>query len=292
MGKPVAFDASAELRETRGFISMTTIRPVPGCTANWMFDPPVSTPMARMIATAASRIAWYSLSVSVCAGATVIESPVCTPIGSKFSIEHTITTLSLPSRMTSSSNSFHPAIDSSISTSLIGDASRPQATVAWNSSGVVANPPPVPPSVRDGRTITGSPSSARNASASASVWTTPLRGRSRPMERIGPLGGDDPLEHGHGERLDVRAVGELGIGHDRRRVRVDEDDAVALLAQRLARLRPRVVELARLADHDRPRADEQDRVEIGAPGHRLRLQPVCAPPHRPRSISSTKRRKR
>ena len=29
---------------------------------------------------------WYSLSVSVCAGATVIESPVCTPIASKFSI--------------------------------------------------------------------------------------------------------------------------------------------------------------------------------------------------------------
>jgi len=29
---------------------------------------------------------WYSLSVRVWAGATVIESPVCTPIGSKFSI--------------------------------------------------------------------------------------------------------------------------------------------------------------------------------------------------------------
>ena len=30
MGNPVALDASAELRETRGFISMTTIRPSPG----------------------------------------------------------------------------------------------------------------------------------------------------------------------------------------------------------------------------------------------------------------------
>jgi hypothetical protein len=29
--------------------------------------------------------------VSVCAGATVIESPVCTPIGSKFSIEQMMT---------------------------------------------------------------------------------------------------------------------------------------------------------------------------------------------------------
>ena len=55
-----------------------------------------------------SRIVWYSRSVSVIAGATVTESPVCTPIGSKFSIEHTTTTLSWPSRISSSSNSFQP----------------------------------------------------------------------------------------------------------------------------------------------------------------------------------------
>jgi hypothetical protein len=48
--------ASAEERDTRGFISMTTIRPFSGFTANWMFDPPVSTPTSRMIARAASRI--------------------------------------------------------------------------------------------------------------------------------------------------------------------------------------------------------------------------------------------
>jgi hypothetical protein len=39
---------------------------------------------------------------------------------------------------------------------------------------------------------------------------------------------------------------------------VDEDDAVALLAQRLGALRARVVELARLADHDGTGADEQN----------------------------------
>ena len=44
MGKPVAFEASAEERETRGFISMTTMRPVLGSTANWTFEPPVSSP--------------------------------------------------------------------------------------------------------------------------------------------------------------------------------------------------------------------------------------------------------
>ena len=44
MGNPVAFDASAEERDTRGFISMTTMRPFSGFTANCTFDPPVSTP--------------------------------------------------------------------------------------------------------------------------------------------------------------------------------------------------------------------------------------------------------
>ena len=55
----------------------------------------------------------------------MIESPVCTPIGSKFSIEQMITTLSARSRITSNSNSFQPRIDSSIRTSCIGDAARP-----------------------------------------------------------------------------------------------------------------------------------------------------------------------
>src|SRR5690349_11873286 len=50
------------------------------------------------------------------AGATVMLSPVCTPIGSRFSIGHTMTTLSLRSRITSSSYSFHPINDRSMST--------------------------------------------------------------------------------------------------------------------------------------------------------------------------------
>jgi len=87
-------DASAELRDTRGFISITSIAPSAGFTANWMLHPPASTPISRIIAIAASRIRWYSRSVRVIAGATVIESPVWTPIGSTFSIEQTITTLS------------------------------------------------------------------------------------------------------------------------------------------------------------------------------------------------------
>jgi len=64
-----------------------------------------------------------------------------------------------------------------------------------------------------------------------------------------------PAEHiGHGvdvERLEVRAVGKARVGHDRRRIRVDDDGAEAVLAEHLQRLAARVVELAGLPDHDR-----------------------------------------
>ena len=134
IGNPVALEASADDRDTRGFISITIIRPSLGLTANWTLEPPVSTPISRSTASEALRMIWYSLSLSVCAGATVIESPVCTPIGSRFSIEHTMMQLSALSRTTSISNSFHPTSDSSISSSLVGDASRPRLQITSNSS--------------------------------------------------------------------------------------------------------------------------------------------------------------
>jgi len=89
----------------------------------------------------------------------------------------------------------------------------------------------------------------------------------RRQQRVGALALDDPREHRPGDRLDVRDVGHLRVGHDRGRIAVHEDDLVALLAQRLARLRARVVELARLADDDRAGADDQDGVDVGAFGH-------------------------
>ncbi len=76
IGNPVAFEARAELLETRGFISITTISPLAGFTANCIFEPPVSTPISLIMAIAAFLIIWYSLSVNVWAGATVILSPV------------------------------------------------------------------------------------------------------------------------------------------------------------------------------------------------------------------------
>ena len=134
MGKPVAFEARADERETRGFISITTMRPSTGLMANCTFEPPVSTPISRSTAKLALRRIWYSLSVSVCAGATVMESPVCTPIGSRFSIEQTMMQLSALSRTTSISYSFQPSSDSSIKSSLVGEASRPRLQIVSNSS--------------------------------------------------------------------------------------------------------------------------------------------------------------
>ena len=77
---------------------------------------------------------WYSLSVKVCAGATVIESPVCTPMGSRFSMEQMMMQLSAESRTTSISYSFQPNKDSSMSNSLVGEASKPRSQMDTNSS--------------------------------------------------------------------------------------------------------------------------------------------------------------
>ena len=181
IGKPVAFEARAELRDTLGFISMTSIRPVVGWTANWMLHPPASTPISRMHAIAASRIAWYSRSESVSAGAIVIESPVWTPIASKFSIEHTMTTLSARSRITSSSNSFHPMMLRSMRTSPIGEERIPARTRSSNSSRLYAVLPPVPPSVKEGRMMAGNPVSSTSVSASSSERAKPPAGSSRPI---------------------------------------------------------------------------------------------------------------
>ena len=80
----------------------------------------------------------------------------------------------------------------------------------------------------------------------------------RRQQRVRLLALDDLGQRHRVERLEVGRVGPLGVGHDRRRVRVDEHDAVALRAQHPARLHAGVVELAALADADRPGAGDQD----------------------------------
>ena len=56
IGNPVALEAKADDRETLGFISITTIRPVLGSMAHWTFDPPVSTPISLKTAMLEFRI--------------------------------------------------------------------------------------------------------------------------------------------------------------------------------------------------------------------------------------------
>src|ERR671929_110648 len=183
IGKPVAFDASALDRETRGFISMTTSRPSAGLTANWMLQPPVSTPTSRSTAMPTSRIRWYSRSVRVIAGALL---------------------------------------------------------------------------------------------------------------------GDDLLDELGGQRLDVRGVGDLRVGHDRRRVAVDQADPQPLGPEHPAGLRPGVVELGGLADEDRPRADHHHVVDVVPSGHQALFSavlcstsgggpPACPSPVRAVSMRSTNR---
>jgi hypothetical protein len=84
---------------------------------------------------------------------------------------------------------------------------------------------------------------------------------------IRSLLGDDLLDDLRGDRLDVGRVGELGVGHDRRRVGVDEDDADALLPQDAARLGAGVVELAGLTDDDRSGADDEHARDVVALRH-------------------------
>ena len=84
----------------------------------------------------------------------------------------------------------------------------------------------------------------------------------RRQQGVGALALDDLRQRPGQQRLDVGDVGELGVGHDRRRVGVDEDDLVALLLEDLARLHAGVVELGRLADDDRPRAEDEDLVQV------------------------------
>jgi hypothetical protein len=145
-----------------------------------MLQPPVSTPTSRSTAMPRSRRRWYSTSVRVIAGATVTESPVCTPIASTFSMEHTTTTLSCRSRISSSSYSFQPSTLSSMSTSCIGLAASPVPARRSRSSTVCAIPEPRPPIVNDGRMTTGSPSSPTAARTSFNEWHTRDRGTSPP----------------------------------------------------------------------------------------------------------------
>ena len=84
----------------------------------------------------------------------------------------------------------------------------------------------------------------------------------RRQDGIGPFLVDDAFDHLPVKRLDVGCVRRLRIGHDGGRIGIDQNGAVALLAQRLASLRPGVVELAGLTNDDRTGAKNHDRLDV------------------------------
>src|SRR3972149_10024548 len=99
-GEPCTLLASAELLDMRELTSMTRYSSDFGCKAHCMLHSP-TIPKLRIVFIEVDRMRWYSRFVSVCEGATTIESPVCTPIGSKFSMLQTARQLSAKSRTTS-----------------------------------------------------------------------------------------------------------------------------------------------------------------------------------------------
>jgi hypothetical protein len=151
-----------------------------GETASCTLQPP-SRPRARTIFSAQRRSDWTSGSGSVWIGATTIESPVCTPIGSRFSIPQMAIVVSAASRRTSNSISFQPSRLRSTSTWWMGLVASPVAIRRSASSGVVANPPPPPPRVKAGLMTTGTASSRTKAIPASRSSMTRLSGTGSPI---------------------------------------------------------------------------------------------------------------
>ena len=101
-----------------------------------------------------------------------MESPVCTPTGSIFSILHTVIQFPFASRITSYSISFHPAMQRSTKTSPTRLKRRPFVKISTNSCSLWAIPPPLPPRVNAGRRTTGYPIVFVNLIPSCTLFTT------------------------------------------------------------------------------------------------------------------------
>ena len=82
-----------------------------------------------------------------------------------------------------------------------------------------------------------------------------LAAQSR-QDCVGTFLGDDFFNDVGGNWLDVGAIGKSRIGHDRRRIGIDEDHPVTLFFQSLQSLCAGVVELASLTDDNRSGADQ------------------------------------
>src|SRR5690606_1887882 len=84
---------------------------------------------------------------------------------------------------------------------------------------------------------------------------------------VRPFTLDDALDPFRRDRLDVRPIRQIRIGHDRRRIAVDQDDPVPLFLQGAHGLGTGVIELAALPDHDRARAEDEDALDVVSAWH-------------------------
>jgi hypothetical protein len=57
------------------------------------------------------------------------------------------------------------------------------------------------------------------------------------------------------------------VGHDRRRIGVDQDHFVAFFPQGFARLGARIIKFTGLTDNDRPRSNQQNLLNISTTRH-------------------------
>lgn len=73
---------------------------------------------------------------------------------------------------------------------------------------------------------------------------------------------DDAFEGWPDDGLDIGGIGHLRVRHDGGRVGIDQDDAIALVPQRLTGLGPGIVELAGLTDHNGTGADNQNTLDV------------------------------
>ena len=87
------------------------------------------------------------------------------------------------------------------------------------------------------------------------------------QERIRALFFDDFCNSIRRDRFDIGRIREARIGHDRRRIGVHQDDAVALFAQRFTCLCAGVVKFAGLTNNDWPCTNDHNRRNIGSLWH-------------------------
>ena len=92
--------------------------------------------------------------------------------------------LSLESLITSYSISLNPAMDFSIRHWVTGECFNPSSAISVSSASLEAIPPPVPPIVNAGRTITGYPILLANAKAPSTVFTISDSGTGSPSSLI------------------------------------------------------------------------------------------------------------